>query len=392
MADTKISALPAVAAPAVGDEFACNQAGVTKKETKAQITAATDAIHTAHVGAAVLDHPNDSVTDAKLRNSAARSVIGRAAAAGGDPADIVAGADNRLLGRTGGTLAFQQATGGMLGDNIVTNAKIRDSAGTSVIGRAGAGVGDPADIVAGVNDRVLSQAGGTLAFRQVSTAMVAANAATDTIIRDSAARSVIGRAAAAGGDPADIVAGADDRLLARTGGTLAFQPLTVGMVPGGIITATEIANRTRKFFVACGDAYNTTDATRVIGTDWRGWEFVDSKICTGWSFWQVPEDFASGMTVQAVVVPLATANIYSEIEVWYGQCGQLFSTHSDTIGLAAVAVTNNFNNCIQAIAVTNAAVGDILRLHFTRDAINVLDTLGVSAYLAGFIIEYTADS
>jgi len=49
MADTKISALPAVAVPAVGDEFACNQAGVTKKETKAQITAVTDAALAAHI-------------------------------------------------------------------------------------------------------------------------------------------------------------------------------------------------------------------------------------------------------------------------------------------------------------------------------------------------------
>lgn len=49
MADTKISALPAVAAPAGADEFACNQAGVTKKETKTQITAATDASLTAHI-------------------------------------------------------------------------------------------------------------------------------------------------------------------------------------------------------------------------------------------------------------------------------------------------------------------------------------------------------
>ena len=37
MADAKISALPAVVTPAAADEFACNQSGITKKQTRAQI-------------------------------------------------------------------------------------------------------------------------------------------------------------------------------------------------------------------------------------------------------------------------------------------------------------------------------------------------------------------
>lgn len=49
---------------------------------------------------------NDAITDAKLRNSAATSVIGRAAGTAGDPADIVAGADNLVLRRAGGSLTF----------------------------------------------------------------------------------------------------------------------------------------------------------------------------------------------------------------------------------------------------------------------------------------------
>jgi hypothetical protein len=46
------------------------------------------------------------VTDAKLRDGAARSVIGRAGATSGDVADIVAGADGDVLRRSGGVLAF----------------------------------------------------------------------------------------------------------------------------------------------------------------------------------------------------------------------------------------------------------------------------------------------
>jgi len=119
-------------------------------------------------------------------------------------------------------IADLAVTTGKIADNAVTDTKLRDSAGTSVIGKAGV-AGNPEDIVAGVNDRVLAQAGGTLAFQQVSTAMIAANAASNTIIRDYAATSVIGRAGAGVCDPADIVAGVNDRVLAQAGGTLAFQ-------------------------------------------------------------------------------------------------------------------------------------------------------------------------
>lgn len=76
---------------------------------------------------------NDAVTDAKLRNSAALSVIGRAANSVGDPADIVASADNRFLKRVSSTLAFSQvdlATGditGILPDgNLSSNIPLKN--------------------------------------------------------------------------------------------------------------------------------------------------------------------------------------------------------------------------------------------------------------------------
>jgi hypothetical protein len=46
------------------------------------------------------------VTDAKLRDGTARSVVGRAGATDGDVADIVAGADGDVLRRSGGVLGF----------------------------------------------------------------------------------------------------------------------------------------------------------------------------------------------------------------------------------------------------------------------------------------------
>lgn len=52
------------------------------------------------------DVNNDQITDTKLRNSAAVSVIGRSANSSGDPADIVAGADGDVLRRAGSVVGF----------------------------------------------------------------------------------------------------------------------------------------------------------------------------------------------------------------------------------------------------------------------------------------------
>jgi hypothetical protein len=49
---------------------------------------------------------NNAVTDAKLRDSAALSVIGRSANSSGDPADIAAASNNQFLGRRGDVVGF----------------------------------------------------------------------------------------------------------------------------------------------------------------------------------------------------------------------------------------------------------------------------------------------
>jgi hypothetical protein len=74
--------------------------------------------------AGVLRAKDDGISDAKLRNSAALSVIGRAAGSIGNPADIVAAADNRVLARASDALAFQQVIGAMIANLAVTAGKI----------------------------------------------------------------------------------------------------------------------------------------------------------------------------------------------------------------------------------------------------------------------------
>jgi hypothetical protein len=70
---------------------------------------------------------------------------------------------------TGDVTAAAGGAATTIADNAVSNAKLRDSAGVSVIGKATTGTGDPADIAAGGGDLVLkSNAAGTaLSFRTV---------------------------------------------------------------------------------------------------------------------------------------------------------------------------------------------------------------------------------
>jgi hypothetical protein len=135
---------------------------------------------------------DNAVGDTKLRNSAAVSVIGRSVNSGGDPADIAAGANDRILARQSDALAFVQATEGMLADNAVPNTKLANMSTIGVKGRSIDSVGDPQDVNATINDRVLSRSSDLLAFTQVSTAMLADGAVTESKTAGAVARWVAG--------------------------------------------------------------------------------------------------------------------------------------------------------------------------------------------------------
>jgi hypothetical protein len=124
---------------------------------------------------------DDAVTNAKLRNSAAVSVIGRSVNSAGDPADIAAGANETVLMRTGDVVQFAALATAQLPNNGVTDAKLRDSAALSVIGRSANSTGDPADIAAvAASGAVLRESGSTIGFGQVATAGIANDAVDDT--------------------------------------------------------------------------------------------------------------------------------------------------------------------------------------------------------------------
>lgn len=108
-------------------------------------TVSTNPSHTGDVtsgGDGVTTIANNAVTNEKFRDSGACSVIGRSANTTGDPADIAAGANDRLLARVSNALQWVQLTIGMIADKLITYAKIQDVSATDrVLGRQSAGAG-----------------------------------------------------------------------------------------------------------------------------------------------------------------------------------------------------------------------------------------------------------
>lgn len=114
------------------------------------------------VGSQAATIANNAVTDAKLRDSAALSVIGRAANSSGDPADIAAGTDHQVLRRSGTALAFGAvnlaSSDAVTGDLPFANLTPA-SAASKLLGRGDSGAGDYQEVSLGTG---LSFSGTTL--------------------------------------------------------------------------------------------------------------------------------------------------------------------------------------------------------------------------------------
>lgn len=113
---------------------------------------------------------NNAITDAKLRDSAALSVIGRSANSSGDPADIAAGSDHQVLRRSGTSLGFGAVN--LASSNAVTGdlpfANLAQIGAYSVLGVAGNATADVAEIPAAGQICVLQRpASGNLIFDRI---------------------------------------------------------------------------------------------------------------------------------------------------------------------------------------------------------------------------------
>jgi len=86
------------------------------------------------------------------------------------------------------------------------------------------------------------------------------NSVTDTKLRDSEGCSVVGRAVNTSGDPGDIQATSDDRILIRRAGTLQFTILTDADIPDTIARDDEVTNALGAYATAVSVASGIADA------------------------------------------------------------------------------------------------------------------------------------
>jgi hypothetical protein len=226
---------------------------------------------------------NDAIDNTKLRNSQPLSVIGNATNAAADPADIAAGVDGDVLRRAGTTVGFGAIATAGISDNAVSNIKLRDSAALSVIGNATNATGDPADILAGTDGDVLRRSGTTLGFGPIGAANISNNAIDNTKLRDSGALSVIGRSVNSAGDPGDIAAtSASNAVLREDGaGVLSFGTVATAGIADDAITNVKLRNSNG--LAVIGRAAGTTgDPGDIIATASTDAVLRESGGALGW--------------------------------------------------------------------------------------------------------------
>lgn len=95
------------------------------------------------------DVKDDSITNAKFRNSVANSIVGRAGTGTGDVADIVASADGSVLFLNGTTLGFGTIVTAGITNDAVTFAKFQDITDNRLLGRSAGSAGDMQEITVG---------------------------------------------------------------------------------------------------------------------------------------------------------------------------------------------------------------------------------------------------
>lgn len=152
-------------------------------------------------GGTVWTIDNDVVTFGKMQNISTDRLLGRDTAASGDVEELTVGGGIEFTGAGGiQTSAFTgdviKSAGGTtltIDTNKVLNTMIRQSAGVSVIGRSANTTGNVADITAGSDDTILRRTASALDFGQLTIGMFPANLVTFAKFQTIATDSLLGR-------------------------------------------------------------------------------------------------------------------------------------------------------------------------------------------------------
>lgn len=327
-------------------------AGLANERVVADTTTVAWDFSTPGVGSASV--PNNGIGNAQIRDSAATSVIGRAGGTVGDPADIVASADDRLLGRSGGALSFLQAT----------NAMLANMSSTSVKANATGSSAAPTDLQATVDDRVLGRSAGALSFLQVTNAMLA-NMAANAVKANPTAGSAV----------AQDVALATNTVLGRLAGNIAaltatqlttlvnvFTSVLSGAVPSGSGGSVDAILR--------GNATWANVITRIAGSSGAAGPDITFQVLTAGAT-TTSSTASAFMTTTGLAVGTYTYKykvVYESNALTGGIGWGVHHTGSETQALASawiVGVTATVGRADQDAATAQSVYGNSQRLMST---------------------------
>jgi hypothetical protein len=207
----------------------------------------------------------NAVTDAKLRQGAATSVIGNATGSIANVADIIAGSDDLVLLRRSGTLSFQLIGNANVADGtIVATTKLAGISANTVLGNDTASAHNPIEIAVGTNS-VLGRVGSNIVAAPLVTAQITDANVTDAKISNRTALSVFGRSANSSGVGADIAAANDGEILRRSGTTLGFGTVATAGLADDSVTNAKLANMAERRIKGRADSAGTGDPTDLTG-------------------------------------------------------------------------------------------------------------------------------
>ncbi|RTL03494.1 hypothetical protein EKK58_12910 [Candidatus Dependentiae bacterium] len=222
---------------------------------------------TASQGSNATTIASNAVTDAKFRQSAGLSVVGRSANTTGNVADIT-GTANQVLRVSGTTLGFgsidlsQSAT---VGTSRLAYSNLSQLTGLSVLGVTGTSTADVAAIT-GTADQVLRvNTGGTaLGFGTISTNGIANDAVTYAKIQNVSATSrILGRITAGAGDIEELTGTQATTLL----DLFSTSTTTKGLVPGSNGASTTYLRGDGTWATISGDGNGIYSGSGTIGTN-----------------------------------------------------------------------------------------------------------------------------
>ena len=173
-------------------------------------------------------------------------------------------------------------------------------------------------------------------------------------------------------------------------GAFADSAATRALFADGIWTATQIANRTRTLFVPATGMY-VAGATWMYRDSSVGWEMDDGVISTAYGEFYVPSDYASGMTIVAVLQAGSAGDCYCTHTAYYAAVGEGWNAANTASAASAVAVGNDVLAAIKSLSMASVAAGDYVTCTFQREGNSASDTVTDYVYFKGWLVSYTAD-